>query len=634
MNYTELKNRLSKIETSIKNFEKKKKLFLEFLKSNDSQIKEIYNKNFAVKIITNGKIDPKNYEKKLSKIKDMIEKYKDVREEIVNERLVKKLTKLENVFERLSRFIDAYENVVKDAECDKLKQTAAKLQLKKLEQNEISIALKDANSLFLALKNEQDIEKIFSLASKRKHSETNRVIPTLGILFRNLFTSSTTSYKLKTPFDEIGIQVKLLQNAYGIEFMIYCGGKGWTYNDIVNKLDPLFLENYRDDVISLIINPILMYLKGNKNIENEIIRRYQEEALSKNITSERKDKIINEILAMFTYTPTTISSLKISTPNSKEDVVSASASLSGILVLAEACQYRNPTFGKIERNAIKSVLTLAKKGCLNPFGKVFNNQKGWYIPARDGGNMDTQLLLSYNFDNDSIKARFLPLPRMSIEPDKVRNLLKSLIIKEKFLSNFYKDIHPYNWVDFFSEFQQGNIDDQTVEEVFKKLNIFFPNGKFGSAKEFIEMDKTNKKKLVKKIKKYEGENEEEKIKINDFINFIKDEAYSLNHDKRMILIINKSKKIEDLIIRAINEGYKQCLTVKIFKLCTSKEDTYFSLNNLPKLAADFLDPPANNSGLNLKEYMRDKVDKGLRKFYKSQNQVLTKEQIKNLISQI
>jgi len=67
MNYTELKNRLSKIETSIKNFEKKKKLFLEFLKSNDSQIKEIYNKNFAVKIITNGKIDPKNYEKKLSK---------------------------------------------------------------------------------------------------------------------------------------------------------------------------------------------------------------------------------------------------------------------------------------------------------------------------------------------------------------------------------------------------------------------------------------------------------------------------------------------------------------------------------------------------------------------------------------
>ena len=36
----------------------------------------------------------------------------------------------------------------------------------------------------------------------------------------------------------------------------------------------------------------------------------------------------------------------------------------------------------------------------------------------------------------------------------------------------------------------------------------------------------------------------------------------------------------------------------------------------------------------LKEYMRNKVDKGLRKFYKSQNQVLTKGQIQNLISKI
>ena len=64
--------------------------------------------------ITNGKIDPKNYEKKLSKIEGMIKKCKDVREEIVDESLVKKLTKLENMFERLSKFIDAYENVVKD----------------------------------------------------------------------------------------------------------------------------------------------------------------------------------------------------------------------------------------------------------------------------------------------------------------------------------------------------------------------------------------------------------------------------------------------------------------------------------------------------------------------------------------
>lgn len=148
MNYTELKNRLSKIETSIKNFKTKRNSFLKFLKSNDSKIKEIYNKNFVVKIITNGKIDPKNYENQLSKIKDMTEEHKDVSGEIVDESLVKKLTKLENMFERLSRFIDTYENIVKDAKCGKLKQTTAKLHLKKLEQSEISIALKDAIHYF------------------------------------------------------------------------------------------------------------------------------------------------------------------------------------------------------------------------------------------------------------------------------------------------------------------------------------------------------------------------------------------------------------------------------------------------------------------------------------------------------
>ena len=124
------------------------------------------------------------------------------------------------------------------------------------------------------------------------------------------------------------------------------------------------------------------------------------------------------------------------------------------------------------------------------------------------------------------------------------------------------------------------------------------------------------------------------MKINDFINFIENKAYPLNHDERMILIINKSKNIENLITHAISEGYKQFLTVKIFKLCTSKGDTYFSLNALPELAPKYLEPPADKSGLNLKEYMRNKIDKGLRKFYKSQNQVLTKEQIQNLISQL
>ena len=631
MNYTELKNKLSEIETLIKTFEEKKKLFLKFLKSDDSQIKEIYNKNFAVKIITNGKIDPKNYEKKLSKIEGMIKKCKDVREEIVDESLVKKLTKLENMFERLSKFIDAYENVVKDFKRGNLEQTAAKLQLKKLEQNEISIALKDANSLFLALKNEQDIEKIFSLASKRNHSETNRVIPTLGVLFRNLFTSSTTSYKLKTPFDEIGIQVKLLQNAYGIEFMIYCGGKEWTYNYIVNKLDPLFVENDRDDVISLIINTILMYLKGNKNIENEIIRKYQEEAMSKNITSERKDKIINEILAMFTYTPTTISSLKISAPNSRKDVISAAASLSGILVLAEACQYRNPTFGKIERNAIKSVLTLAKKGCRNPFGKVFNNQKGWYIPARDGGNMDTQLLLSYNFDNDSVKARFLPLPRK----DEANNLIKKLLLleNEETLIKIKDKCDPYDWKKFFENMKKGNLDDHTIDVVFTKFKTLFPSQELVTSGDFIKLPIRKKGEIVMKIKQYKPTEKSEQENISEFVEFIKNEASIMNIKGKIEKMI-ANFGIQHIIKQLKSSEMKDILPVRIYDLCYCESNEYISLDDLPELAANFLEPPANNSGLNLKEYMRDKVDKGLRKFYKSQNQVLTKEQIKNLILQI
>ncbi len=484
----------------------------------------------------------------------------------------------------------------------------------------------------MALKNEQDIEKIFSLAFKRNHSETNRVIPTLGALFRSLFTSSTTSYKLKTPFDEIGIQVKLLQNAYGIEFMIYCGGKGWTYNDIVSKLDSLFLENGKDDVISSIINPILMYLKGNKNIENEIIKKYQKEALDKDITSDKKDQIINEILAMFTCKTTSISSLKISAPNSRKDVISAAASLSGILVLAEACQYRNLTFGKIERNAIKSVLTLSENGCVNPFGKVFSNQKGWYIPARDGGNMDTQLLLSYNLDNDSIKARFLLLPRK----DEAKNLIEKLLLLEnnETLIKIKCKCDPYNWKNFFDDMKRGNLDNRTIGVVFSEFENLFPSQKFlAPLGEFIKMSVREKGKIVMKIKQYKPTGESEQKNILKFINFIENEASIMNIKEKI------EKMIADVGIRHIIKELKlsemkDILPVRIYDLCYCEPNDYVLLDNLPELAANFLEPPANNSGLNLKEYMRNKVDKGLRKFYKSQNQVLTKGQIQNLISKI
>lgn len=106
--------------------------------------------------------------------------------------------------------------------------------------------------------------------------------------------------------------------------------------------------------------------------------------------------------------------------------------MSGILILAEACQYRNPTFGKLERNAMKTVLRLSQNNCTNSFSKVFNNKTGRYIPAHSGGgNLDTQLLLSYNFDNDSVKARFLPIPVEKTKTEEIKKLFVDIIIGEE-----------------------------------------------------------------------------------------------------------------------------------------------------------------------------------------------------------
>lgn len=413
---------------------------------------------------------------------------------MVDEELTKKVSKIEENFVRLTEFVEKYSEVISKKNLTKGEVT----YLKSLERQEMSYALKNLSSVYLSLKNAlfEDILK------KANLKNVKRVIPVLGDLFKKLFTNDSQRYNLKTSFEMVN--VRLIKRLHSIEFMIYHDGKPWSYDEICQNLDSLFLNNKRRKVIDSIIYPIITYLKTGKVININEMKNYYEKQHS---DDKEKNAVIQEIFNIFTASNANIRSLNFGEVTEK-DVSASAASLSGILILAEACQYRNPTFGKLERNAMKTVLRLSQNNCTNSFSKVFNNKTGRYIPAHSGGgNLDTQLLLSYNFDNDSVKARFLPIPVEKTKTEEIKKLFVDIIIGEESLEEIYSKLYPFKYPGFLQDMTAKDHDEDTIKAVFGKLNSLFPN-MFSSTDSFINGNRKVRNSTVQNIINFKPKDQE------------------------------------------------------------------------------------------------------------------------------
>lgn len=623
MTRKDFEKKLRKTRKIIENFERKKRNFLKILKSYESKLQNKHNINFAVKIVTNGKVDTKYYNNKLKKILLSLKKLPPTKS--VDEKLIKKVNKIENNFVRLTTFIREYSKVISKKNLTEKDIT----HLKFLERQEINYALRNLSSIYLSLKN----ASFEDILEKENLKNVKRVVPVLGDLFKKLFTNDSQLYNLKTPFGIVNVQLKS-QPPYGIEFIIYHDRKAWSYNEICQNLDLLFIDNKSSNVIHCIIHPIMKYLKNGKAIDINKIKSYYEKQYNDDI---EKNAVIQEIFNLFTTSNANIRSLNFEKVP-MDNVVASAASLSGILILAEACQYRSPTFGKLERNAMKTVLRLSQNNCKNPFCKVFNNKKGRYVPAHSqGGNIDTQLLLSYNFDNDSIKARFLPIPIGETKVKKIRELFINIIIGEGNLEEIYSKLYPFKYTGFLKEMIAKKYDKNTITQVFEKLNFLFPET-FPTAGEFIEGNNKFRKETIESILNFGTEKSKIKNELTDteiesakkFVNFLKNEAYTTNQGEKLKTKLNNFsfEKLTQFINNMKSNGFGEHLVVKVnnfYKGLTP--DKYVEIKTIPEIPGKYL-------GLNtdLKTFIRNKLDKLLKKLYKSQNQTFTKKQIKNLLS--
>ncbi len=390
-----------------------------------------------------------------------------------------------------------------------------------------------------------------------------------------------------------------------------------------------------------------------RSLLNEVLEEKDRADLSLMSPSEKKETVDTIELA--------IRSLLVN------EVPAAAASLSGILMLAESCKYRNPTFGKLERNAMKSVLKLAEDGCEKPFSKVFSNKKGWYVPAHsDGGNMQTQELLYYEPKEDSIKNRLVTqrlnglLEQGSNEGKKdkkesnIIQLLKALLLladdktKAKWGGNFYNK----RFFGFLDSFISGkDVREDTIEKVFKKLEELFP-GKFCTYNDFKGKNSTTDKRAeIDAIKKYKSDDENIRAKIEEFgkyiddtikqekINYIEDKIKNLNESNKTNFL-PKLLEIKDASSTTLKEPFK------IFQLL-DRPNEYTSLKELPRISSKYLNKDIignnnndnNNSNANeeeevdIGEIMESRMNKNFRRLYKSQNQVFKKEVVKKLLEQ-
>lgn len=360
---------------------------------------------FAKKIMNNEKNDANRYIEKLDtmikKIGELAESKQEIYDDII---ATYKIDNLKSRFEQLINFSKTYiENLnylisdfVKERNTNFVKRINI---LKKLEQTEMVNSIKDIQPLVSSFERISDFS---DLTKKLIDKYGNKPIPTSNLTTANSLFEKGEFYVLKTPFGTVRVE-----NNNSNELMIYPKGKSTppTYDVIALKLDNLCTDYEKSlspqKIIEGVIDPIIDYLKQSTPVLSQENLKGQE--LLNKITGNTSPSVNFNFL--------------------ENDQIEAAAVLSGILMLSESHQVRNPTLGKLERSSIKRVKQLILKNIKNPFSKVFLNKTGEYIPAHDhtsdlkifieksGGSGQTKTLLHCKMWDGEIAIRTSDIPR-------------------------------------------------------------------------------------------------------------------------------------------------------------------------------------------------------------------------------
>jgi len=234
--------------------------------------------------------------------------------------------------------------------------------------------------------------KKFEQSKKLRDFKFGRMKPKLAHLLssEDAFKVDGNPKKVPTPFGPIWIQRS--KNDNDNSRMIYIDKnckKAPTYDEICENLDKEFQklktcnreeeEKEKKEIIDNLIKPIIDYV--NQDLDTDLL--------------DIKD--IKKIIKCKQ------SNFKFSKDKDNDFRKNCAACLCGTLLFSESHEIRNPTGGKFERKAMDNVLKLAEDGCDNPFGVVFDREKGRYIPARSdkmpenetGGVKQTKIILEF-----------------------------------------------------------------------------------------------------------------------------------------------------------------------------------------------------------------------------------------------
>lgn len=397
--FKKLEKKQNKLNTEILNLKNNKKNL-------KLQVNPFPKVGFAKKIMNNEKNDAKRYIEKLDMIK-RIHEFEEIKQEIYDDIIATyKIDNLKSRFEQLINFSKTYiENLnylisdfVKERNTNFVKRINI---LKKLEQTEMVNSIKDIQQLVSSFERISDFS---DLTEKLIDKYGKKPIPTSNLTTANSLFEKGEFYVLKTPFGTVRVE-----NNNSNELMIYPKGKSTppTYDVIALKLDNLCTDYEKclspQKIIVGVIDPIINYLKQSTPVLSQENLKGQE--LLNKITGNTSPSVNFSFL--------------------ENDQIEAAAVLSGILMLSESHQVRNPTLGKLERSSIKRVKQLILKKIKNPFSKVFLNKTGEYIPAHDhtsdlkifieksGGSGQTKTLLHCKMWNGEIAIRTSDIPRCS-----------------------------------------------------------------------------------------------------------------------------------------------------------------------------------------------------------------------------
>ena len=535
---------------------------------------KVINTNFPKKIITSAKSD-------IIKAREIIKQSKSINPQMLkNEqheflKIYKPLTKLEKHFTRINRFIREYVKILSDFLNKKIEFEYVKESLEKLEQREMVASLKKCKETYSILSdtiNPEYRKELLKLFDKRKTKITK------------LTTASDSfpvgEYILKTPFGEVRVKSKPQR-----ELMIYPEKSNFatSYDSIVYNLDQLFeKEELTEDRIKLIllqvINPILTYLKQKIEIQ-DIRRNFTDEKgnLNLKLSVQKCQELLNKIDGCRT-------DASVLNDNQK----TCAAVLCGILMLSESHDIRNPTFGKLERNAIKNVkylANLAKKGCVNPFEKTFSNKAGRYVPAHDtisdanlidlkpvpGGKKQTQLVLGCIVDDEqnihipkaSLPDNFTKYTAKIIEDISRKNVFSASFVLKEDICKIWECTDENS---FKKKFNSLNPKDKTrkCEETITILN---KNGSVGQGKNikdlFLLLKFQTQINFASDKNKFNGKPKKEYLKVLDLPGDEKFDKFNFGG-----VIKTPKKFFSDQIMKNMKKLYKiqnRTLTTKMLE---------------------------------------------------------------------